>query len=100
MSEEVNYTALKDRIDELYDWKKGTQTLELERAEARGSQRKAVENLEQSVHALFDAVRHMNDAKSFDVQERNWRKTKAVGSIGGIVAVIEFIKWLISLLVM
>ena len=98
--EDVNYTALKDRVDELYDWKKGTQALEVERAEARGSQRKAVENLEQSVNALFDAVKHTHDAKTSHVNEEGWRKTKTVGGVGAVVAFIEFAKWLISLLMM
>jgi len=93
---EINLSALKDRIDELYDWKKGSQALELERAENRGSQREAVENLKLSVHALFDAVNHIKDARDTHVKEDGRRKIKVVGWVGVVIGLIELVKMLIA----
>lgn len=92
---EINLEALEASVKQLVQWKEGTQALEVERAEVRGSQREAVKNLKASVQEIWDAVNDMRLAKESHVNEDGWRKVKTVGGWGALVALIELAKWVL-----
>jgi len=93
---EINITALKDRVDKLYDWKENCQALAVKQAKSDGRIEEAIKNLKGAVHDIREAVDNQRLAKEAHINGVGWSKVRIVGGGGIVLALIKIAEWVVE----